>query len=102
MGCLAFALLLPEASQAYCGPELQRLGLLAAGDGQGPLQPGFGFRPRRLRLLQEHDAPEATDFGFPPALFLLLYQGVGLSQRLEAVCRVAEVGRDIYYQGAEI
>ena len=58
--------------------------LLAASDVQGALQPGFRLCLRCPCLLQEQDAPQATDFGFPAA-FLVLYQ-VGLGQRLEAVC----------------
>ena len=57
---------------------------------------------RRPRLPQEQDAPEAIDFRFPPAFLLLLHQGVGLGQRLEAVCRVAQVGTDVRQQGAKV
>ena len=96
------ALLLPQATQAHGGPQLQRFGLLPAGDVQGPLQPGFRLRLRRPRLPQEQDAPEAIDFRFPPAFLLLLHQGVGLGQRLEAVFRVAQVGRDLRQQGAKV
>jgi hypothetical protein len=93
--CLGpLALLLPEASEAHGGPQLQRLGLLAAGQGEGPLQPGFRLRLRRPHLSQQQDAPEARDFGFPPAFLMPLHQGVGLGQRLEAVCRVPQVVTD--------
>ena len=54
---------------------------------------------RRHRLPQEQDAPETMDFRFPPALLMLLHQGMGLDQRLEAVFRVAQVGRDFRQQG---
>ena len=47
--------------------------VVAAGDIQGPLQPGFRLRLRRPCLPQEQDAPEATDFRFPPAFLLLLH-----------------------------
>ena len=33
---------------------------------------------------------------------MLLYQGVGLGQRLEAVFRVAQVGRDVRQHGAQV
>ena len=102
MGFLALALLLPQASQAHGGAQFQRLRLLAAGDVQGPLQPGFRLRLRRPRLPQEQDAPEAIDFRFPPAFLMLLHQGVGLGQRLEAVFRVAQVGRDVRQHGAKV
>jgi hypothetical protein len=52
------------------------------------------------RLPQEQDAPQATDFRFPVAFLLLLHQGVGLNQRLKAVFRVAQVGRDFRQQCA--
>jgi hypothetical protein len=42
------------------------------------------------------------DFRLPPAFLLLLHQGVGLGQRLEAVFRVAQVGSDIRQQGAQV
>jgi hypothetical protein len=35
------------------------------------------------------------DFRFPVAFVMLLQQGVGLGQRLEAVCRVAQVVTDV-------
>src|SRR5262245_16394703 len=40
----ALALLLPQATEAQGGAQLQRLRLLAAGDVQGSLQPGFRLR----------------------------------------------------------
>jgi hypothetical protein len=88
-------LLLPEARQAHGGPERQRLLLLAGGDIQSPLQPGFRFRLRCPWLPQKQDAPQATDFRFPPAFLVLLHQGVGLGQCLEAVFYVAQVGSNI-------
>ena len=94
MGLRAFALLLPQAREAHGSAQLQRFRLLAAGDVQGPLEAGFRLLLRRPRLPQEQDAPEARDFRFPPAVLMLLHQGVGLSQRLEAIFRVAQVGRD--------
>src|SRR5207249_3744860 len=75
-------------------------GLLPAGDVQGLLEPGFRLRLRRHRLPQEQDAPEARDFRFPKAFLMLLHQGVGLGQRLEAVFRVAQVVRDFRQHGA--
>src|SRR5262245_42578227 len=51
-------LLLPETTEAHCGPQLQRFCLLATGDVQSRLQPGFRLRLRRPRLPQEQDAPE--------------------------------------------
>jgi hypothetical protein len=47
------------------------------------------------RLSQEQDASEAMDFRLPPAFLMLLYQGVGFGQRLEAVCRVPQVGTNV-------
>ena len=76
--------------------------LLAAGDVQGAPQPGFRLRLRRPRLSQEQDASEATDFRFPPAFLMLLHQGVGLGQRLEAVFRVAQVVSDLRQHGAKV
>ena len=52
-----FALPLPEPRQARSRAQLQGLGLLAAGDVQGPPQPSFRFCLRRYRPLQEQDAP---------------------------------------------
>src|SRR5262249_22013569 len=72
------ALLLPEATEAYGGAQFQRLRLLATGDVQSPLQPGFRLCLRCPRLPQEQDAPEAMDFRFPPAFLMLLHKGVGL------------------------
>ena len=88
----ALALLLPEATEAHGGAQLQGFRPLAAGHVQSPLQPGFRLFLRCLRLSQEHDAPQAIDFCFPPAFLMLLHVGVGLGQRLEAVCRVAQDG----------
>src|SRR5262245_51150465 len=99
---LPFPLLLPEPTQTHGSPQLQGFRLLAAGDVQGLLQPGFHLRLWRPRLLQEQDAPEATDFRFPPAFLMLLHQGVSLGQRLEAVFRVAQVSRDLRQQGAQV
>src|SRR5262245_34691435 len=68
--CVSFgtlALLLPQASEAHGGPQLERFCILAAGDVQGPPQPGFRLRLWRPPLLQEQDAPEARDFRLPPA-----------------------------------
>jgi hypothetical protein len=79
-------LLLPQAYQAHRCPQFQRFCLLAAGHVQSTLQPGFHLRLRCPRLPQEQDTPEAMDFRFPPAFLLLLHQGVGLGQRLDAVC----------------
>jgi len=83
-------------------PQLQRLRLLAAGHLQGPPQPGFHRLLLRYRLLQEQDALEARDFRFPVAFLVLLHQGVGLGQGLEAVCRVAQVARDVRQHGAKV
>ena len=83
-------------------PVFQRLGLLAAGDVQSPLQPGFCLRLRRPRLPQEQDAPEAVDFRFPVAFLMLLHQGMGLGERLKAVVRVAQVVTDVRQQGTKI
>ncbi len=40
-GLVALALALPQAAQAQCGAQLQRLGLLAVGHVESPVQPGF-------------------------------------------------------------
>src|SRR4029453_19324977 len=64
--------------------------------------PGFPLRQWWPRLPQEHDAPEAMDFRFPPAFLLLLHQGMGLGQRLEAVLRGAQVGTDVRQQGTKV
>src|SRR5215831_2288167 len=101
-GLGTLALLLPEATQAHGGPQLERFGLLAAGDVQSPLQPDFRLRRRGPRLPQEHDAAQATHFRFPEAFLVLLHQGVGLGQRLEAVFHVAQVGTDFRQQGAQV
>src|SRR5256886_14633513 len=102
MGLSGLALLLPEATEPHGGAQLQRFRPLTAGDVQGSLQPGFRLRLRRPRLPQEQDAPEAMDFRLPPAFLLLLYQGVGLGQCLEAIFRVAQVGSDVGQHGAII
>src|SRR5262249_29927881 len=102
VGFLSLALLLPEATEAHGGPQFERFRLLTAGNVQGSLQPGFRLRLRRPRLPQEQDAPEAMDFRLPPAFLLLLYQGVGLVQCLEAVFYMAQVGRDLCQQGAKV
>ena len=96
------ALLLPQATEAHGGAQLQRFGLLAVGDVQGPLQPGFRFRLGCPRLLQEQGASEATDFGFPPAVLLLLHQGGGLGQRLEAVFRMTQMVTDFRQHGEKV
>jgi hypothetical protein len=99
---LPFPLLVPKPTQTHSSPQLQGFRLLAAGDVQSPLEPGFRLRRRCLRLPQEQDAPEATNFRFPPAFVMLLHQGVGLGQRLEALFRVAQVGSDVGQHGAII
>src|SRR5215510_13272212 len=50
----ALALLLPEASEAHGGPQLQRLRPLAAGDGEGLTKTGFRFAERGLLGLSPH------------------------------------------------
>ena len=102
VGFLSLALLLPQPAQAHRGPQLQGFRLLAAGDVQGPLQPGFRLRLRRPRLPQEQDAPQATDFRFPAAFLMLLHQGVGLGQRLETVFRVAQMVTHLRQYGASV
>src|SRR5262249_28300273 len=69
---------------------------------EGLLKTGFRLRRRRLWLPQEQDAPEATDFRFPVAFLVLLYQSIGFGQRLEAVCRMAEVVTDVRQHGAQV
>ena len=101
IGFSALVLMLPQARQAHGSAQLQGLGLLKAGDVQGPLQPGFCLRLRCPRLPQEQDTPEAMDFCFPPAFLMLLHQGVGLGQRLEAVFRVTKAVRDFHQQDAK-
>ena len=59
IGLSTLALLLPEATEAHGGAQLQRFRLLAAGHVQSPLQPGFRLFLRCLRLSQEQDAPQA-------------------------------------------
>ena len=44
----ALAVALQQASEAHGGAEFQGFRLLVAGDGEGPPQPGFRLRPRRL------------------------------------------------------
>ena len=46
--------------------------------------------------------PQASDFRFPPAFLVLLYQCVGLGQRLEAIFCVAQVVSDFCQHGAEV
>jgi hypothetical protein len=66
------------------------------------LEAGFRLRLRRPRLSQEQDAPQARDFRFPKAFLMLLYQGVGLGQHLEAIFRVVQMVRDFPQQGAKV
>src|SRR5262249_39734934 len=72
------------------------------GDVQGLLEASFRLRLGYPWLPQEQDAPEAIDFCFPPAFLILLHQGVRLGQRLEAVFRVAQVGRDVRQQDTKV
>src|SRR5262245_4526395 len=102
MGFGMLALSLPESAEAHGGAQLQRFRLLATGDIQGPPQPGFRLRLWRPRLPQEQDTPQATDFRFPVPFLMLLYQGVGLGQRLEAVFRVAQVVMYFRQHGAQV
>src|SRR5215813_2566333 len=68
MGLLAFALLLPEATEAHGGPQLQRFRLLAAGDVEGVVKPGFHLC-RLLRGACEQQLPlKSMELGLPPAL----------------------------------
>ena len=94
MGLGTLGLLLPQPGEASSGPQLQRFCLLTAGDVQGLLQPGFRLLLLCRRLPQEQDAPKAMDFRCPPAFLLLLYQGVGLGECLEAVFCVAQMVTD--------
>ena len=55
------------------------------------------FYPPRFKhpeTVAASDAQEAMDFRFPVAFLVLLYQGLGLGQRLEAVFRVAQMVTD--------
>src|SRR5262249_37674077 len=74
---------------------LQGFGLLPTGDIQSTMEAGFHLCLRRPRLPQEYDAPQTRDFRVPPAFLVLLYQGMSLIQRLEAVCGVAQVVTDV-------
>jgi hypothetical protein len=95
VGLGPLALLLPQAAQAHGSPQLQRFGLLETGDIQGALEPGFHRFLGCLRLLQEQNTPQAIDFGFQPALLMLLYQRLGFGQCLEAGGRVPGAGTDV-------
>src|SRR5215468_10448990 len=96
------ALLLPQASEARGGPQFQGLGLLVTGYIEGLLEAGFRLRLRCPRLMQKQDPPEAIALRFPPAFLMLLYQGVGFSQGLEALFRVAQVVSDVRQHGAKV
>ena len=102
IGFDTLAVVLPEATEAHGGPQLQRFGFLAAGDVQGALQPGFRLRLRCPRLPQEQDATETMNFRFPPAFVMLLYERVGLGQCLEAIFYMAQVGSNVRQQGAQV
>jgi hypothetical protein len=52
-------------------------------------------------LPQEQDAPQASDFCPLHALLILLHQGIGLGQRLEAIVRVAQMVRDVRQHEAQ-
>ena len=104
-GLGAFALLLPQATEAHSGPQLQRFRLLAAGDVQGALEAFFRSQCRTLHpafRMQKQDTLQATDFRFPPAFLMLLHQGVGLGQRLQALFRVAQMVVNFRQQVAKV
>src|SRR5262245_46595343 len=67
MGFLAFALLVPESSEASSGTEFPGFRRLVLGDADGMLEAGFGFSLIVRRLLQQEFAFEAVEFGFIPA-----------------------------------
>jgi hypothetical protein len=68
---------------------------LVAGNIESLAKPQFRLRLRGPRLPQEQYASKARDFRFPVAFLMLLRQSTCLSQRLEAVCRVAHVGQGV-------
>ena len=96
-------LLLPQACQAHGGAQLQ--GDFASwrrATSRARCNQESASRLRRPRLPQEQDAAQAMDFRFPVAFLMLLDQGVSLGQRLEAVCRVAQVCRLPASQGPRV
>jgi hypothetical protein len=98
---MAPALMLPQPGQAHGGTQLQRPRLLTTGDVQGALQSGFRLGLWCLRLAQEQNALEASDFRFPSGFVMLLYQNVGPVPCLEADFWVAQMVRDFLQQEAK-
>ena len=96
VGLGALACCCPEATEAHGGPELQRF---ASGGGRRPERAATRFPPPLVAArLPQGDAERPTCL--PAAVLMLLDQGVGLGQRLEAVVRVAQVGRDVRQHSA--
>ena len=67
VGCGPLALRLPPPGQAHRGPQLQRLGLLAAGDVKGLLDAGCRRLGRGPCVRQQSCAPEPMQLRFPQA-----------------------------------
>src|SRR5262245_61091264 len=63
-----FPLLVPEPTETHRGPQLERSRLLAAGEVQGPLEPGFRLGLRCPRLPQEEARSEAIQLRLDQAL----------------------------------
>jgi hypothetical protein len=99
MGFLAFALLLPQPTQAQRGAQLQRLGLLAPGHVQRLLETGFRLACIGARALEQQDSLEPTHLRLPPALLGRGHQRHGLGQGCQPGLGLPRLARRLRQQG---
>src|SRR5215831_18616783 len=79
-GFVALALLLPQSTQAHRRPQLQGLGLLAAGKSEGLMKTGLWLRVMLWRACQQELPLESIQLCLLPALPTGAYQRECLGQ----------------------
>jgi hypothetical protein len=74
VGLGALTLLLPQATQAHGGAQLPGFGLLAAGNGQGLLEAGFGFQVMGRGAREQQLPLQPIDLRLIDTVFGLLHE----------------------------
>jgi hypothetical protein len=89
MGFLAFAVLLPQASQAGSSSQLKGLRLLVVSNGKGMMEAGFGCSMVVGRLYKEAFTLKAMDIAFVPIPTVLVHKSQCLRERLQGVLNLS-------------
>ena len=98
----ALALLLPQPPQAHGGAQFQRLRLLAAGNGEGVVETGFGLSVLVRRLQEQQFAFEAMQLGFAVTLSTVVRCRQRLGQHTQPLLHLSRSPIPFGQQGQEI